>query len=324
MSQAPSVVCQRIFTIFYQVLSSVIVSIMMENKVYDCIIIGAGPGGLQAAIYLGRYNRDVLLIDRGGGRTSHAKHIENFLTQKLISGKDIVEAGIAQARGFGVNVQKGLVQKVLKRDLFEVYAGDAKYLSRFVIVSSGVYDNLPSIENLHKFLGTSFFTCIDCDGYRTTNKKLAIVGNSIKTVHLAIAMKEMYTKDITLILYTDKAPDEYREELENENIRLIVDKPVRITGDERMEGIELKSGQTVECEVIMSHFGYKLNDTFLSEIDLKRDAKGFKYMVNQNCESSLSGLYIVGPLNQGNDQVVIAAGQGAVAAIDIKKRLLEY
>ena len=59
----------------------------MEEKIYDCIIIGAGPGGLQAAIYLGRYNRDVLLLDRGVGRTYHARHIENFLTQQLSPGR---------------------------------------------------------------------------------------------------------------------------------------------------------------------------------------------------------------------------------------------
>jgi thioredoxin reductase len=73
----------------------------------------------------------------------------------------------------------------------------------------------------------------------------------------------------------------------------------------------------------MSNFGYKLNDKFLKELNLKRDAKGFKYVVNSVYESSLNGLYIVGPLNIGNDQVVIAAGEGAVAAIDINKRLLE-
>jgi thioredoxin reductase len=60
-----------------------------KDRVYDCIIVGAGPGGLQAAIYLGRFNRDVLLIDRGGGRTAHARAIENFLTQKAISGKEL-------------------------------------------------------------------------------------------------------------------------------------------------------------------------------------------------------------------------------------------
>ncbi len=296
---------------------------MDDEIVYDCIIIGAGPGGLQAAIYLGRYNRNVLLIDRGGGRTQHARHIENFLTQKAISGREIIELGLEQAKSFNVKIEKGLVTKVIKKSLFEVYAGERKYLSKFVIVSSGVYDNLPSIENLHKFLGISLFTCIDCDGYRTTNKKLVIIGNHIKSVHLAVAMREMFTKDIKLILYTDKAPDEYKEELADENIPLIIGKPVRIIGSEKLEAVELHDGRKIECEAVMLHFGYKLNDAFLSELKLTRDANDFKYIVRHNYESSLSGLYIVGPLNQGNDQVVIAAGEGAVAAIDIKKRLLE-
>ncbi len=296
---------------------------MGKEEIFDCIIIGAGPGGLQAAIYLGRYNRNVLLIDRGGGRTRHARHIENFLTQRSISGKEIIEIGLEQAKSFNVKIKNATVTRVLKNEFFEVYTAENKYLSRFVIVSSGVYDNLPDIENLHRFLGISLFTCIDCDGYKTTNKKLVIIGNSIKTVHLAFAMKEMFTKDITLVLYTDKAPDEYKEELARENIPLIIGRPVRIIGDEKMEALELQDGRRIDCEVIMSHFGYKLNDGFLSELNLKRDRKGFKYIVDQNYESSLSGLYIVGPLNQGNDQVVIAAGEGAVAAIDIKKRLLE-
>ncbi len=296
---------------------------MAEEKIYDCIIIGAGPGGLQAAIYLGRYNRNVLLIDRGGGRTQHAKHIENFLTQKAISGEEIIKTGLEQAKSFNVEIEKGLVTKVLKKKYFEIYAGEKKYLSKFAIVSSGVYDNLPGIENLYEFLGISLFTCVDCDGYKTTNKKLVIIGNSIKTVHLAIAMKEMFTKDITLILYTDKAPEEYKEELKDENIPLIIGRPVKIIGDEKIEAIELQDGSRFECEVIMSHFGFKLNDSFLPELNLKKDRDGFKYIVSSTYESSLSGLYIVGPLNQGNDQVVIAAGEGAVAAIDIKKRLLE-
>ena len=296
---------------------------MAEEKIYDCIIIGAGPGGLQAAIYLGRYNRNVLLIDRGGGRTQHAKHIENFLTQKAISGEEIIKTGLEQAKSFNVEIEKGLVTKVLKKKYFEIYAGEKKYLSKFAIVSSGVYDNLPGIENLYEFLGISLFTCVDCDGYKTTNKKLVIIGNSIKTVHLAIAMKEMFTKDITLILYTDKAPEEYKEELKDENIPLIIGRPVKIIGDEKIEAIELQDGSRFECEVIMSHFGFKLNDRFLLELNLKKNRDGFKYIVSSTYESSLSGLYIVGPLNQGNDQVVIAAGEGAVAAIDIKKRLLE-
>ncbi len=72
----------------------------------------------------------------------------------------------------------------------------------------------------------------------------------------------------------------------------------------------------------MSDFGFKLNDEFLSELQLEKDSQGFRYVANHNYESSLNGLYIVGPLNTGNDQAIIAAGEGAIAAIDIKKRLI--
>jgi thioredoxin reductase (NADPH) len=293
-----------------------------EEGIYDCIIIGAGPGGLQAAIYLGRYNRKVLLIDRSGGRTWHARKIENFLTQKAIPGRDIIKTGMEQAKHFNVMIKKGLVVRVLKRDTFEIATETGRYFSRFVIVSSGAYDNLPPIENVYKFLGEGFYTCIDCDGYLTTGRKLVVLGNSLHTVHLAFGMKEMFTKDITLVLYFYQVPEVYRKELEEEGIELIAGRPKKIVGDERVEGLELEDGRVISCEAIMSNFGYKLNDGFLSDLNLKRDAEGFKYITNSQYESSLAGLYMVGPLTR-NDQAIIAAGEGAMAAIDINKRLLQ-
>ncbi|MDA8082588.1 MAG: NAD(P)/FAD-dependent oxidoreductase [Nitrospiraceae bacterium] len=295
---------------------------MAAEKLYDSIIIGAGPGGLQAAIYLGRYNRRVLLIDRGGGRTSHALHIENFLTQKKIPGREIISLGIEQARSFHVEIVKGTVTNIVKDQHFEVSAEEEKYPSRFVIVSSGATENLPPIENIHKFFGDSFFTCIDCDGYRTTGKKLVVVGNSLHTVHLALAMREMYTEDVTLMLYTMTVPTVYLEELEENGIRIAGGRPKRLVGDSRLEGIEMEDGGIVACEVVMSNFGYKLNDSFLNTLHLKKDSDNFKYATSRSFESSCDGLYIVGPLS-GNDQAIIAAGEGALVAIELKKRLLE-
>ena len=296
---------------------------MNVDEIYDCLIIGAGPGGLQAAIYLGRYNRDVMLIDRGGGRTWHAKHIENFLTQRAISGREIIRIGMEQAESFNVKIERGLVTQVLKNEYFEISTEEKRYLAKFVVVSTGAYDNLPPLENVHKFLGTSFFTCIDCDGYRTTGKKLVILGNSLKTVHLAFGMKEMFTQDITLVLYFHKPPETYIEALGEENIRLIIGRPARVLGDKKIEALEMHDGRLIECEVIMSNFGYKLNDSFLTGLGLKRDRDNFKYITSRDYESSLSGLFILGPLT-GNDQAIIAAGEGATAAIAINKRLLEH
>lgn len=297
---------------------------MADDNVYDCIIIGAGPGGLQAAIYLGRYNRRVLLIDRGGGRTTLAKSIENFLTQKAISGQEIINLGLEQARNFGVEVIRGHVSGVRKsRGSFEVTAGPDVFTGRFVIVSTGGTENIPSIGYIHKFFAKSIVTCIDCDGYRFSGKKTVIIGNSIKSADLAMGMREMYSKDITLVLYTDILPEDYKEELKGEGIAYIVGRPKRFLGDEDVEAVELEDGALIPCEMVMSHFGFKLNDKFLDGLDLKKGSDKRTYVVNRDLESSVAGLYIVGPLC-GHDQVVIAAGEGATAALDIKKRLLEF
>src|SRR5512140_576718 len=104
----------------------------MGDHVFDCIIIGAGPGGLQAAIYLARYNRDALVLDRSGGRTWHSRHIENVLTHKVISGSEIIERGIEQAKSFNVEVLRKRVLAVRKDGLFTVATADAEYRSRYV------------------------------------------------------------------------------------------------------------------------------------------------------------------------------------------------
>jgi thioredoxin reductase (NADPH) len=293
------------------------------DQVSDCIIIGAGPGGLQAAIYLGRFNRKVLLLDRGGGRTAHAKAIENFLTQTSISGKRMIELGMEQARSFNVRIETGLVTAVEKRETFEVTAGTKRFSARFVLVATGIYDILPPLGNLAPFFGISFFTCIDCDGFKTSGKKLVVMGDTIETVRLAFALRELYTEDVTLVLTGREPPQDYQDELRSRGITLFHGVPDKIIGISEMEAVELKDGTRIPATAVMSNFGFKLNDSFLQGLDLKRSANG-SIVVNGNCESSLNGLYAVGPVNTGHDQAVIAAGQGAVAAIDINKRLFEF
>jgi len=294
-----------------------------SEQIYDCIIIGAGPGGLQAAIYLGRYNRSVLVLDRGGGRTWHARHIENVLTHRDISGREIIERGIDQAKSFDVHFERKRVIAVQKNEHFLVSADDAVYQSRFVIAATGVYDLIPPIENVHQFLGTGYFTCVDCDGYKTMNRKLVVIGNSLHAYRLIFTMRQRYTKDITFIPYQFNLPHSFVEELNVEGIALIREKPIRIVGSDAMAGIELEGGGSIPCEAIMAYFGFKLNDDYIKDLDLKKDAVRFKYITNSVYESSLNGLYIVGPLNSGHDQVIIAAGEGASAALDINKRLLD-
>jgi thioredoxin reductase (NADPH) len=295
----------------------------MGDPVYDCIIIGAGPGGLQAAIYLGRYNRSVLLLDRSGGRTWHAPHIENVLTHAHISGSEIVSRGMEQARSFGVRIERERVVAVEKAGNFTVRTGDHTYASRFVIVASGVYDKLPLLGNLGRFLGQGYYTCIDCDGYKTNGRKLVVMGDEMGSVNLAVAMRRLFTPDVSFLPWRFTLPESSAELLAEEGIAVISGEPKTIKGEASVEGLQMADGSVFPCEAVMASFGVTMNDDFLKELKLKRDVYGFKFIVSREFESSLDGLYIVGPLNQGQDQVVIAAGEGAVAALEINRRILQ-
>lgn len=298
--------------------------VMSVETIHDCIIVGASPGGLQAAIYLARYNRKVLVIDRGGGRTFMARHIENFLSHSAISGKELIERGIAQARSFHAGVIRGTVVDVARTaGLFQVRTAADSYAARYLIAASGGSENLPKIENLASFFGKGFFTCVDCDGYRATGKKLVVLGNADSTVRLAFAMHQMYTRDTTLLLDSYTPPDSYREALADTGISFLQGRPRRIVGSSQIEGLVLEDGRTLSCETILSDLGFAHNDEYLHSLELKRDAAGRSFVVSPYFESSMRGLFVVGPLNTGQDQAIIAAGEGAVAAIEINHRLLE-
>lgn len=290
---------------------------------YDCIIIGAGPGGLQAALHLGRYNRKVLLIERGGGRTTQAKHMVNYLGLMETSGPNLIATGLKQIQHFGVDYIQSSVTRLEKEGLFQVHTKDDIFQSRFVLASTGATDHHPPLKNMNRFFCNGYFTCVTCDGHHATDKRLLVMGNSLNCVRLALAMKQMYTTNISVLLVDYTPPPDYSEALMEEDIPVVTSAPVALLGDKNLEGVELEDGRVLHCEVIMSSFGWSLNDTYLEGLSLKRDRNDFKIVTNSANESSLPGLFVVGALQPGHSQAIIAAGQGAVSAIHINQQLLE-
>ena len=290
----------------------------------DCIVIGAGPGGLQACIHLGRYNFRVLLFHSPGGRTYHAKHIENYLGCRSVSGPDLLETGLAQAESFGITIERAKVDRVEARDgLFEVQAAGKIYRSRFVIAASGARETLAPFKNLYRFFGISYYTCMICDGYRTTGKKLLVIDRTVNGVRLSVAMKQMFTSDVTFIAHGFSLAPAYKALLEEEGIGLVEGRPEELLGETTLEGVRLADGRFIPCEVILGWGGISLNDEYLEGLDLERDAEGFKIVTRAAGESSIPGLFVLGALRQGHSQAIISAGQGAEAAIEISTRLVE-
>jgi len=294
------------------------------HALFDCIVIGAGPGGLQACIHLGRYNFHVLLFHRPGGRTYHAKHIENYLGHRAVSGADLLEAGLAQAESFGVAVERVKVERVeAKAEYFEVQAAGKIYHSRFVIAASGARESIAPFKNLPRFFGTSYFTCMICDGYRTTGRKLLVIDRTVNGVRLSVGMKQIFTSDVTFLAHGFSLRPYYADMLKNEGINVIEGQPEELLGQESLEAVRLADGRVIPCEVIMGWGGISLNDEYLDGLPLERDAEGFKIVTRGAGESSIPGLFVLGALRQGHSQAIISAGQGAEAAIEISTRIVE-
>ena len=295
-----------------------------DVEFYDCAVIGGGPGGLQACIHLGRYNLRVILFHRQGGRTHHAKHIENYLGLSSVSGADLLETGIEQAEGFGVRVENLKVENIWGQEGdFTIIAGGKTYRSRYVIAASGAKETIAPFKNLPRFFGTSYFTCMICDGYQTTGKKLVVIDRTVKGVRLSIGMKQFYTKDVTFIAHGITLSPQYAQLLEEEGITLVEGRPEELLGETSLEGIRMSDGRIIPCEVILGWGGISMNDEYLESLPLERDAEGFKIMTKGASESSIPGLFVVGALRQGHSQAIISAGQGADAAIEISSRLAE-
>jgi thioredoxin reductase (NADPH) len=290
----------------------------------DCIVIGAGPGGLQACIHLGRYNFRVLLFHTPGGRTSYAKHLENYLGLRLVSGPELLETGLSQVRSFGVTIENAKVDRVTPWEgLFEVLAGGKTWRSRFVIAASGARETLAPFKNLHRFFGHSYFTCMICDGYRTTGKKLLVIDRTVNGVRLSVGMKQMYTRDVTFLAHGFTLAPVYRQLLEEEGIGLVEGRPEELLGETVLEGVRMSDGRVIPCEAILGWGGISLNDEYLEGLNLERDADGFKIMTRGNGESSVPGIFVLGALRTGHSQAIISAGQGAEAAIEISTRIVE-
>ena len=295
-----------------------------SGELLDCIVIGGGPGGLQACIHLGRYNFRVLLFHRPGGRTHHARHIENYLGLRVVSGGDLIETGIDQAKSFAVCVEGAKVERVTGQEgTFEVLAGGKTYRSRYVIAASGAKETIAPFKNLPRFYGTSYFTCMICDGYRTTGKKLLVIDRTINGVRISLGMKQMFTRDVTFLSQGFSLSPQYAQLLDDEGIGRVEGRPEELLGEKSLEGLRLADGRIIPCEVILGWGGISLNDEYLDSLPLERDIEGFKIMTNNSGESSISGLFVLGALRQGHSQAIISAGQGAEAAIEISTRIVE-
>lgn len=291
-----------------------------DQHMYDTVIIGGGPAGLSAAIYLGRFLRKVVVVDNNDGRWETHEVNENYFGfPEGIATVELRQRGVQQAIKFGAELQTDTVQAVEKRgDRFTVTCKDATYTCRTVLFATGVRDNFPQFEKIADCLGKSLFWCITCDGYKTQHKRVMIVGYTTEALTTALQFLN-YTDKITVVTNHEpgvvKLNDRLLKKLSDHNISVIESKIEDITASNGLfEAIKLSNGEELHTEFMFSLQGATPNSQLAAALGVSTDPLG--YIVSDvEQRTNVQGVYAAGDVTKAfAHQVVTAAHEGAQAA----------
>jgi thioredoxin reductase (NADPH) len=288
----------------------------------DALIIGAGPAGLTAAIYLGRFRRTSLVIDGGASRARWIPVSHNLLGfPHGISGPDLLTQLRAHAQQYGAVIRNGTVANITREaDGFAVPLANEIIRARCVILATGVQDHLPDLPGAEDAVRHGVLRiCPICDAYEATGKQIGVLGDSLRSEREADFLRT-YSDSVTLLHIGTTHDPECRVRMQTRGIELIETSLHQLTIEQDGLRIRLPSGQNRRFEVCYIALGCSPHHTLATSLGAACDENN-QLLVSAHCETSTPGLYAVGDLVRGLNQVVVAAAEAAIAATHIHNRL---
>ncbi|PJA86906.1 MAG: hypothetical protein CO141_02215 [Candidatus Moranbacteria bacterium CG_4_9_14_3_um_filter_42_9] len=302
----------------------------MSEKIYDLIIIGAGPAGLGASIYASRYKLEHLVIGNEiGGQVVEASEIENWAGEISISGKTLMEKFQYHAHHLGAKIIQSDVATVIKKEQeFEVVAGKEKYLSKSIILALGMKARKMNVPGEDKFIGKGVSYCATCDAMFFRGRDVVVVGGGDAAATAAIHLIEFANK-VTL-LYRDSYNFEpaWEEQIKNSSkVELIRCSNVKeIKGDQKVTGIayDTEAGKKeLAVQGIFIEVGTTPGVTITQNLGVMLDEQSY-IVVNQTQATNVDQVYAAGDVTTGSNkfrQIITAVAEGAVAAGSVYRKL---
>lgn len=295
---------------------------------YDCIIIGGGIAGLQAAIQLGRYQHKVLVVDEGKGRSSICHCYHNLLGwPDGVSGEKLRSLGKTQAGNLGVRFVDQRVETVRKMEgQFSITtATSQQFLGKRLLLATGIKDNIPPFPGLMPCLGKSIFVCPDCDGYEILDKPALVIGSGNAGASMALTLT-YFTPSLTFINHGKGEIDvNLMEKLVEKTITLLSNEIKEIhTDHDCFKGVTLANGERIDSSFAFLAFGGNKPNTELA-LQLGVGLSENKHiLVDPRTKMTLvENVWAAGDITVHSEQAAIAMGDGLQAAIWIHKSLLE-
>lgn len=279
---------------------------------YDVIIIGSGPAGISAAIYLKRAKKNVLIISKGNSSLKKAEKIENYYGICSISGNELYEIGIKQAKELDIPIENDEVTNISFENNFVVTTVNRKHESKYVIIATGTNRKTPNIKGIKEFEGKGISYCAICDAFFYKNKNVAVIGNGNYAIHEANHLKRV-ARTVT-ILTNGKEMIENRSSLDFE----IDESPIReFRGTNVIEEVEFENNNIKKIDGIFIAIGTASSTDLAKKIGAV--VKNNNIAVDENMQTNIKGLYACGDCTGGLLQINKAVYEGAKAAMDIIK-----
>ena len=281
--------------------------------IYDVIIIGAGPAGISAGLYTQRANKKTLIIYNEKSSLEKANKIENYYGfPNGISGKELYQNGIMQAKNLGIELKKEEVIKIEKiKETFEVSTINRKYISRNVILATGNKKNSPDIKGIKKLEGKGISYCAICDGFFYRGKDVAVLGSGDYAISEVNDLLNVANK-ITILTNKKKVPD-----FRAENVKVETRGVIAVKGENQLESIELEDGTKLEVDGLFVAQGVAGSTDFARKLGAL--VKDNKIVVSDKMETTIQGLYACGDCVGGIYQIAKAINEGMMAGMNVKK-----
>jgi thioredoxin reductase len=304
----------------------------MESKVYDCIVVGAGPAGLSASLFLARYLHTTLTFHHNSPRNEYAHGVHGFLGHHDIAPADLLARGRKEVTLHGGSIVEAFVTEVerISNDHFRVsldrQGQTETFDARRLLLATGLRDLTPAVPGFREFYGESVHHCPDCDGYEARSKRIAVLGRGIKTVGFALGLLT-WTDKVTLITNGDAGDmtEADRAQLSGLGIKVLDQNIVALDGDieaKRLRRVLFKNGEALECDALFFNLGTELASDLHETLGCKLDEECDLVWVDETQQTSVPGVYAAGDITPNSQLAVVAAAEGARAAIHIHQSLI--
>jgi thioredoxin reductase (NADPH) len=296
---------------------------LAKTQKYDCVIVGGGPAGLTAAVYLGRFRRRILVIDAAASRARYIPTSHNCPGfPNGISGTDLLVTLARHARKFGASFLRDKVVSLRKnRDGFSLKTQQRVFSAATVLVATGIVDKLPNVRGIHAAIHRGVVRlCPICDGFEASGKCIAVMGPASTVIGHAKFLRT-YSDRVTAVVSDAGSLDRSDTRRAQQLGIAVIDHPenIRLT---TTGCIISGNGEAHTFDCLYPSMGFEPKCHLAASLGARVDDDG-EILVDRHMETSIRGLFGIGDAVSGLHQISVAVGHAAVAATAIHNRLAD-